>query len=54
MKGDGGGDPAGMIADDVRQGLVPAIVVATMGTTSSTACDPLRPIGEHQNGPLVP
>jgi aromatic-L-amino-acid decarboxylase len=32
---------------DVRQGLVPGIVVATVGTTSSTACDPLRAIGEH-------
>lgn len=31
---------------DRAQGLIPAIVVATMGTTSSTACDPLRPIGE--------
>jgi aromatic-L-amino-acid decarboxylase len=32
---------------DVHQGLVPAIVVGTMGTTSSSACDPLRSIGEH-------
>jgi aromatic-L-amino-acid decarboxylase len=37
---------ATMLADDARQGLVPGIVVATMGTTSSTACDPLRAIGQ--------
>lgn len=37
---------AGMMAEDLRQGLVPGIVVATMGTTSSTACDPLRAVGE--------
>ncbi|MGH7594516.1 MAG: pyridoxal phosphate-dependent decarboxylase family protein, partial [Gemmatimonadales bacterium] len=37
---------AGMMVDDVRQGLVPGIVVATMGTTSSTACDPLRAVGD--------
>jgi len=35
-----------MMADDIAQGLVPGIVVGTMGTTSSTACDPLRAIGE--------
>lgn len=34
------------IAMDVADGLVPAIVVGTMGTTSSTACDPLAAIGE--------
>jgi aromatic-L-amino-acid decarboxylase len=34
------------MAEDVAQGLVPAIVVATMGTTSSTACDPLAAIGD--------
>lgn len=34
------------LAADVAEGLVPGIVVATMGTTSSTACDPLRAIGE--------
>ncbi len=34
------------IAADVAQGLTPGIVVATMGTTSSTACDPLRAVGE--------
>jgi aromatic-L-amino-acid/L-tryptophan decarboxylase len=33
------------IAADRSAGLVPGIVVATMGTTSSTACDPLRVIG---------
>ena len=37
---------AQMTAADRAQGLVPGIVVATMGTTSSTACDPLRQIGE--------
>ncbi|HEY4100116.1 MAG TPA: pyridoxal-dependent decarboxylase [Gemmatimonadales bacterium] len=31
---------------DAAAGLVPSIVVATLGTTSSTACDPLRAIGE--------
>ena len=35
-----------MMAADVAAGLVPLIVTATMGTTSSTACDPLRAIGE--------
>lgn len=33
------------IAADRAAELVPGIVVATMGTTSSTACDPLRAIG---------
>ncbi len=37
---------ASMMAEDVAAGLVPAIVVATMGTTASSACDPLRAIGE--------
>ncbi len=37
---------ATVVEADRRQGLVPGIVVATMGTTSSTACDPLRVIGE--------
>lgn len=37
---------AALIAEDVAAGLTPLIVTATMGTTSSTACDPLRAIGE--------
>ena len=37
---------AALMAADLASGLTPLIVVATMGTTSSTACDPLRPIGE--------
>lgn len=34
-----------LIAEDVAAGLVPAFVVATIGTTSSTAMDPLPEIG---------
>ncbi len=34
-----------MIAADRAQGLVPAAIVATLGTTSSTAFDPLAAIG---------
>lgn len=34
------------IQDDLAQGLVPACVVATVGTTSSNAMDPLVSIGE--------
>ncbi len=36
---------AAALAADQAAGLVPGFVVATMGTTSSTACDPLRAIG---------
>jgi aromatic-L-amino-acid decarboxylase len=34
------------VAEDRAAGLVPACVVATVGTTSSTAMDPLEPVGE--------
>ncbi|MFP4637019.1 MAG: pyridoxal phosphate-dependent decarboxylase family protein [Spirochaetaceae bacterium] len=34
------------ITADLRAGLVPCCVVATLGTTGSTAVDPLRSIGE--------
>ena len=34
------------IEADVERGLVPCCVVATAGTTSSMAFDPIRPIGE--------
>jgi len=34
------------ITEDRKQGLVPACVVATVGTTSSAAVDPVRAIGE--------
>ncbi len=34
------------IVGDLAQGLVPACVIATVGTTSSTAVDPLAAIGE--------
>ncbi|MCU0722573.1 MAG: pyridoxal-dependent decarboxylase [Planctomycetes bacterium] len=34
------------IVRDEKAGLVPCAAVATVGTTSSTAVDPLRPIGE--------
>jgi aromatic-L-amino-acid decarboxylase len=41
--------PAGLeaaMAGDLTDGLIPACVVATAGTTSSTAMDPLRAIGD--------
>lgn len=34
------------ILEDTKRGIRPACVVGTLGTTSSTAVDPLRPIGE--------
>ncbi|MFQ5721695.1 MAG: pyridoxal phosphate-dependent decarboxylase family protein [Candidatus Aminicenantales bacterium] len=34
------------VADDLKRGLKPTCVVATLGTTSSTAIDPLTPIGQ--------
>jgi len=34
------------IEEDLAAGITPAFVVATVGTTSSNAFDPLRPIGE--------
>ncbi len=54
---------APLIAADRGADLVPAAVVATVGTTSSTALDPLRPIGAiaareglwfHVDAALVP
>ncbi len=35
-----------MISEDRRAGLIPCFVVATVGTTSSTAIDPVRAVGE--------
>jgi aromatic-L-amino-acid decarboxylase len=34
------------IAEDVKKGFTPCCVIATLGTTSTTAVDPLRQIGE--------
>lgn len=34
------------ISDDLRAGLEPAFVCASVGTTATTAVDPLRPVGE--------
>ena len=42
-------DPAhlrALIAEDVASGAVPALVCATIGTTSTTAIDPVREIGQ--------
>jgi aromatic-L-amino-acid decarboxylase len=43
---------ARQVADDIRAGLVPCFVCATVGTTSSCAIDPVREIarvcGEHE------
>jgi aromatic-L-amino-acid decarboxylase len=40
------------IIDDQKKGFIPCCVVATLGTTGTTAVDPLRAIGEicHENG----
>jgi aromatic-L-amino-acid decarboxylase len=40
---------------DVKDGHIPCCVVATLGTTSSTGMDPLRPIGEicNQHGSWI-
>ncbi|ASR39701.1 amino acid decarboxylase [Prauserella marina] len=40
------GHLAELVADDVAAGLVPAMACATTGTTSTTAVDPVRKIGE--------
>jgi len=37
---------AAVVEADREQDLVPGIIVGTMGTTASTACDPLRAVGE--------
>ena len=42
-------DPADLqaaVEADVAAGLIPFYLVATFGTTSSCAVDPLRPLGE--------
>ena len=42
-------DPAALrqaVEDDISAGYVPCCVVATMGSTGTTAIDPLRPVGE--------
>ncbi|MBS3818866.1 aspartate aminotransferase family protein [bacterium] len=40
------------VEEDKRKGLVPACVVATLGTTSSSAMDPMKPLGQiaHKHG----
>ncbi len=34
------------VADDLRRGLIPAVVTSTLGTTGTTGVDPIRAIGE--------
>lgn len=34
------------IKKDIKEGMIPSCVIATLGTTSSTAVDPLKDIGE--------
>jgi len=34
------------IAGDLKKGFIPCCVVATIGTTGTTAVDPIRPVGE--------
>ena len=49
VKSDYSMDPAALmkaVEDDLSAGYVPCCVVATMGTTGTTAIDPLRPVGE--------
>ena len=40
------------ITSDIKNGFIPCFVVATLGTTGTTAIDPLRAIGKicHENG----
>lgn len=45
-------DPSALeraIKEDINNGLVPCCVVATLGTTGTTAIDPLQPLGEICN-----
>jgi aromatic-L-amino-acid decarboxylase len=37
------------ITDDLKNGFTPCCVIATLGTTGTTAVDPLRPVGELCN-----
>jgi aromatic-L-amino-acid/L-tryptophan decarboxylase len=49
VRGDYSMDPVALekaIADDLNNGLTPCCVIATLGTTGTTAVDPLRQIGE--------
>ena len=34
------------VEKDVREGLIPCCVIATLGTTGTTAIDPIKEIGE--------